>query len=147
QSGLSNGLTSWTAEGWTATPLQRAFTAALPAGSPSSGVVLAGCRGLVLGGFDGSIRIFGPVVGNEMVVTNAHKGEVYLMDVSLDGSTLATKGMRDSVIPEDRVRIWRLPGLEPIAELRHAENIHGIKLSDDGKLLAGFTGPGDMGVW
>jgi WD40 repeat protein len=25
--------------------------------------------------------------------------------------------------------------------------VHGIKLSDDGKLLAGFTGPGDVGVW
>lgn len=60
-----------------------------------------------------------------MVVTNAHKREVYLMDASLDGSTLATKGMRDSVMPEDRVRIWRLPGLKPIAELSHAESVHG----------------------
>src|SRR5205814_139819 len=25
--------------------------------------------------------------------------------------------------------------------------VHGVKLSDDGKLLAGFTGPGDVGVW
>jgi WD40 repeat protein len=97
---------------------------------------------LVLGGYDGSIRIFGPVVGNEIVVTNAHNGEVYLMDASLDGSTLATKGLG-----EGQVRIWRLPHLERIAELPGAQHVHYVKLSDDGKLLAGFTGPGDMGVW
>ena len=37
--------------------------------------------------------------------------------------------------------------MELIAELPRAQNVHGLKLSDDGKLLAGFTGPGDMGVW
>jgi WD40 repeat protein len=142
----SNGVASWTAEGWTATPLQRVFTAALP-GPPRSGAVLSGGRGLVLGGYDGSVRVFGPLVGKDMVVSNAHKAEVYIMDASLDGSTLATKGMRGPVLPEDRIRIWRLPSLEPIAELSHFYNVHGIKLSDDGKLLAGFTGPGDMGVW
>ncbi len=142
----SNGVASWTAEVWTTPPLQRVFTSALP-GPPSSGVVLGGGRGMVLGGYDGSIRIFGPVGGKEMVVSNAHKAAVYLMDASGDGSTLATKGMSGSVMPEDRVRIWRLPSMEPIAELPHAQNVHGIKLSDDGKLLAGFTGPGDLGVW
>jgi WD40 repeat protein len=124
---------------------KRSFTVTLP-GPPISGAVLGGGRGLVLGGDDGSIRISGPIVGNELVVSNAHKGEVYIMDVSLDGSTLATKGKR-ALLPEEQVRIWRLPGLQPIAELSHAYNVHGIKLSDDGKWLAGFTGPGDMGVW
>jgi WD40 repeat protein len=142
----SSGVASWTAEAWSVTPLQRIFTVALP-GPPSSGSVLPGGRGLVLGGYDGSIRVVGPLVGEEIVVTNAHQGEVYLMDASLDGSTLATKGMNGLVLPEDRVRIWWLPSLEPIAELPHFYNVHGIKLSDDGKLLAGFTGPGDMGVW
>ena len=147
QPGRSNGVAlPLTAEVWTATPLQRVFTVALP-GSPSSGAVLGGGRGLVLGGYDGSIRIFGPAVGNEMVVSNAHKAEVYIMDASLDGSTLATKGMKGTVMPEDRVCIWRLPSMELIAELLHAQNVHGFKLSDDGKLLAGFTGPGDVGVW
>ncbi len=140
----SNNVASWAAEVWTATPLQRSFAVALP-GPPSSGAVLGG--GLVLGGDDGSIRIFGPVVGSEMVVSNAHKAAVYLMDASLDGSTLATKGMRGPVNPEDRIRIWRLPRLEPIAELPHAQNVHGFKLSDNGKWLAFFTGPGDVGVW
>jgi WD40 repeat protein len=37
--------------------------------------------------------------------------------------------------------------LEPIAALPRAQNVHGVKLSDDGKLLAFFTGPGDVGVW
>ncbi len=138
----SNEVASLTAEVWTATPLQRIFTVPLPAGPPSSGAVLGGGRGLVLGGFDGSIRIFGPVVGNEMVVSNAHKGEVYITDASLDGSTLATR-----VLEEDRVRIWRLPRLEPIEVLPRAQHVLGVKLSDDGKLLAGFTGPGDVGVW
>jgi WD40 repeat protein len=68
------------------------------------------------------------------------------MDASLDGSTLATKGVILGD-PEDRIRIWRLPHLEPIAELPRAMHVHGFKLSDDGKLLACFTGPGDMGVW
>jgi WD40 repeat protein len=75
-------------------------------------------------------------------VTNAHNREVYLMDASLDGSTLATKGIED-----DHVRIWRLPRLEPIAKLPRAQHVHGVKLSDDGKLLAFFTGPGEVGVW
>jgi WD40 repeat protein len=147
QPALSNGVAFWTAEVWTTTPLQQSFKVALAAGAPSSGVVLAGCRGLVLGGYDGSIRVFNPGVGKEMIVSNAHKAEVYITESSLDGSTLATKGMEDAVNPEDRVRIWRLPRLEPIAELPHAETVHGIKLSNDGKLLAGFTGPGDVGVW
>jgi WD40 repeat protein len=64
------------------------------------------------------------------------------MDASLDGSTLATHGMVDN-----RARIWRLPRLELVAELPRAEHVLGLKLSDDGKLLAFFTGPGDVGVW
>jgi serine/threonine protein kinase/WD40 repeat protein len=140
----TNGGASWTAEVWTMTPLRRNFTVTLP-GQPSSGVVLGGGRGLMLGGYDGSIRAVGPVVGQEMVVTNAHKGEVYIMDASLDGSTLATKEYDFS--ENAQVRIWRLPGLEPIAALPHAQHVHGVKLSDDGKMLAGFTGHGDMGVW
>jgi WD40 repeat protein/serine/threonine protein kinase len=142
---LSNGMASWTGEAWTTTPLQRSFTAALPAGPPSSAVVLAGSRGAVLGGYDGSIRIVGPVVEQEIVLTNAHKGEVYIMDASLDGSTLATKELDYS--ENAQVRIWRLPRLEPIAALPRAQHVHGVKLSDDGKLLAFFTGPGDVGVW
>jgi serine/threonine protein kinase/WD40 repeat protein len=141
----SNGVASWTGEAWTTTPLQRSFTTALPAGPPRSGVVLAGSRGAVLGGLDGSIRVVGPLVGQEIIVTNAHKREVYLMDASMDGSTLATKELDYS--DNAQVRIWRLPRLEPIAALPHAQHVHGIKLSDDGKLLAGFTGPGDVGVW
>jgi WD40 repeat protein len=146
KAGSSNGVASWTAELWSTTPLQRTVTVPLAAGEPSSGVVLAGGRGLVLGGYDGSIRVVGPLVGQEIVVSNAHKGEVYLMDASLDGSTLATKGVLNG-IPEPQVRMWRLPNLHPIAELPHFVDVHGVKLSDDGKLLAGFTGPGDMGVW
>jgi len=142
QKGPSNEVASLTAEIWSAAPLQLAFTAPLPSGPPSSAVVLAGSQGLVLGGYDGSIRVVGPLVGEEIVVTNAHHGEVYLMDASSDGSTLATKG-----IEEDHVSIWRLPRLEPIAELPRADNVHGVKLSDDGTLLAGFTGPGEVGVW
>jgi WD40 repeat protein len=147
KSGESNSAAVLTAEAWTIDPLQGVFSATLPGGPPRSGVALGGGRGVVLGGMDGSIRIFGPVVGNQMVVSNAHKTDVYLMDASMDGSTLATKGMSNSASPENRIRIWRLPRLELIAELPHAENVHGIKLSDDGKWLAGFTGPGDMGVW
>jgi len=142
----TNGVASWAAEAWTASPLRRSFTVALP-GPPSIGAVLGGGGGLALGGYDGSIRIFGPVVGKELVLSNAHPAAVYIMDASLDGSTLATKGMEDPVSPEGKIRIWRLPRLEPVAELPHAENVHGIKLSDDGHWLAGFTGPGDMGVW
>jgi WD40 repeat protein len=142
----SNGVASLAAEVWSTTPLQRIFTVSLHTGLPSSSVVLAGCRGGVLGAFDGSLRVVGPLVGQEVVVTNAHMGEVYRMNASLDGSTLATKGLRKNGMPEESIRIWRLPGLEPIAELPHAQNVHGFKLSDDGKLLAGFTGPGDMGI-
>jgi WD40 repeat protein len=143
QPGWSNGVAlPWTGEIWTTSPLRRTFTASLPAGPPSRAVVLAGCRGAVLGGYDGSIRVVGPGLEAEIVVTNAHHGEVYLMDAALDGSALATKG-----VGEERVRIWRLPHLELIAELPRAQHVHFIKLSDDGKLLAGFTGPGDMGVW
>jgi len=142
QSDSTNSVTVLIAEAWTTTPLHRTFAVDLPAGPPSKGVVLPGGRGLVFGGYDGSIRVVGPVVGQEMVVTNAYTHQIYVMDASLDGSTLATKGEWN-----EPVRIWRLPRLEPIAELPHAQNVHGFKLSDDGKLLAFFTGPGDMGVW
>lgn len=144
---VPNGIPAWTVEGWSLTPLRRVFTATVLGGEPKSGAVLSGGRGIVLGWNDGSIRIVGPIVGQERVVTNAHHSEVYVMDASLDGTTLVTKGMSDITLPEDRVRLWRLPYLEPIAEFHHFYNVHGVKLSDDGKLLAGFTGPGDVGVW
>jgi WD40 repeat protein len=146
QSEGASGEASWTAEVWTRSPLRRIVTAPLPAGAPSSGVVLAGGRGAVLGGYDGSIRVIGPIVGQGIVVTNAHKGNVYIVDASLDGSTLATKAYLDGN-PDTEVLLWRLPQLERIAALPRFQHVHGIKLSDDGKLLAGFTGPGDMGVW
>jgi WD40 repeat protein len=129
-------------EVWTTTPLQRTITVPLPAGPPLKAVILAGSRAAVLGGYDGSVRVVGPGLGTEIVLTNAHNHEVYLLDASLDGSTLATKGLH-----EEQVRIWRLPHLEPIAELPGAQNVHRVKLSDDGKWLAFFTGPGDVGVW
>ena len=88
-------------------------------------------------------RVVGPGLGTEIVLTNAHKHEVFRMDASLDGSTLATRGLSG----DEPVRIWRLPHLEQIAELPHADKVLDIKLSDDGKLLAFFTGPGDVGVW
>ena len=131
------------AEVWSTTPLQRTLTVPPPAGPPSSAVlILAGCRAVVLGGYDGSLRIWRPSLGNEIVVTNAHKGQVDCLDAALDGSTLATKGHS-----EEQIRIWRLPHLERIAELPGAVHVLGVRLSDDGKLLACFTGPGDVGVW
>ncbi len=134
-------------EVWTSTPLQRRFSVPLPGGLPSDTAVLAGCRAVVLGGQDGSLRVIGPLVGEEVLVKKAHKEDVYIVEASLDGSTLATKGIVDSVEPDDQIRIWRLPGLAPIAQLARAEHVHGIKLSDEGQRLVGFTGPGDMGVW
>ncbi|HUS36329.1 MAG TPA: serine/threonine-protein kinase [Verrucomicrobiae bacterium] len=142
----TQGDRSWTAEVWTSSPLQRSFTVPLPGGRPSSGVVLSGGRGLVLGGFDGSLRFFGAIAGEGIVVTNAHKGQVYILDASLDGSTLATKAYLEGM-PDSQVLIWRLPRMELITALPRARDVHGVKLSDDGKLLAFFTGPGDMGVW
>ncbi|MBL9174262.1 MAG: protein kinase [Verrucomicrobiales bacterium] len=137
----SNGVAlSWTASVWSGNPPRAVFDVPLPAGEPPSCALLPDGRALVLGGEDGSLRIAGP--GRELVITNAHDGSVYLMDVSMDGTTLATKGLH-----EDRVLIWRLPGLTPIAELSNAQHIHAIKLSDDGGLLAGMSGPGDLGVW
>jgi serine/threonine protein kinase len=143
----SNNVTSWSAELWSTSPLERTATFALPQGAPSSGVVLGGSRGIVLGGFDGSIRLYSSGSGSQVLVKDAHAAEVYMLDVSMDGSTLASKGLAEAVLPESRVRIWRLPQMEPIAELGHATHVHSIKLSDDGKRLAAFTGPGDMGVW
>lgn len=146
RNGQSNGPPSWKAEVWTTTPLQRAFSVPLPRGLPSSGVVLPAGRGLVLGGADGTIRLSGPIVGQEVVLPRATRGESYIMDASLDGSTLAIKGLLGNS-PDNLVRLFRLPGLELFAELQNFQNVHGLKLSDDGKLLAGFTGPGDIGVW
>ncbi|MCC6233817.1 MAG: protein kinase [Verrucomicrobiales bacterium] len=137
---------TWVAEYWTTRPLQRVFSVPLTAGPPRVGCVLGRQQGVVLGGIDGSLRVLRPPDGQGRLATNAHSGEVYLMDASLDGSTLATKG-NGKYGPEDRICIWRLPDLGLMAELKHAQSVHGIGLSDDGTRLAGFTGPGDMGVW
>jgi serine/threonine protein kinase/WD40 repeat protein len=143
----TNGVEAATADVWTTVPLRRTFSIELPAGMPSSGVVLGDGRGLVVGGYDGSIRILGPTGAIEKTLSNAHPAVVYLVELSRDGSVLATKGMKDISSPEDRVRIWRFPSMELLAELPNAEDMHAIKLSDDGQKLAGFTGQGDMGVW
>ena len=140
--GSNSVAASWMAEVWSTTPMQQTLIVPLPSGPPKSAVVLAGSRAAVLGGFDGTIRVVGPGPGRELVVTNAHRNAVYLLEASLDGSTLASKGYDD-----DQIRIWRLPFLERIAELPRANHIHRVKLSDNGKWLAGFTGPGDLGVW
>ena len=142
-----HGVPSWSAELWSTQPFKRIFNVPLSNGQPSSVVTLGAGRGLVLGGFDGSIRLLSSPTGTQSVVPQAHAAEVYILDVSMDGSTLASKSLSGAVLPEDRVRIWRLPQMEPMAELQHAYNLHVVKLSDDGRRIAGFTGLGDMGVW
>ena len=139
--GMSSNLV---AELWSPVPLKQVST--VPAdgyAGVSSLVLLPGARAAALGGVDGSLRIVGLETGQELLISNAHSKEIYLLDVSFDGSTLATHGWQDG-----RVRFWRLPSLEPMSkELLNSEHIHCVKLAHDGKLLAGFTGPGDMGVW
>jgi WD40 repeat protein len=130
-------------EAWSAVPLKRMITVPADAYWASClAVLLPGARTAVLGCADGSLHLLGPEPGQERVVTNAHAKPVKLLDASLDGSTLVSQGYFDGLL-----RFWRLPGLEPIAELTNAMHIHGIKLSDDGKRVAGFSGSGDMGVW
>ncbi|MCC7375560.1 MAG: protein kinase [Verrucomicrobiales bacterium] len=141
-SATPNGTAARSVEVWTNRPLQRAFEVPLPAGLPHSFAMLSGGRGVVLGGDDGSLRVVGRPDSTEVILPHAHEGEIYLLDASMDGSTLVTKGNGDW-----RVRLWRLPGLQPLAELPWALHIHGLKLSDDGHWLAGFSGPGDLGVW
>lgn len=142
-----NGHVQYKVEIWTAVPLRRAFSSRLARGRPKTLVLLPRCQGLVCGGTDGSVELVGPMFAEPMTFTNVHAGPVYLLDVSMDGSTLASKGLLPDGLPEDQVRLWRLPRFERIAELRNADHVHSIKLSDDGRWLAGFTGPGDMGVW
>ena len=134
--------TPWTAELWTARPLQRKFAFPLPEGEPENLIVLSGCRGLLVGCTNGSLRVVGPDLGSESVRVQAHRHAVYVMDVSMDGSTLVTKGVGD-----DTILLWRLPRLERIAELPRFTHVHDLKLSNDGRWLAAFTGPGDLGVW
>ncbi len=143
----SNRAPVLSAEAWTADPLRKVFSSPVTNGVPRSGVVLRDGRGIILGFMNGSIGFLGPMAGDQAPARDAHQTDVYLMDVSTDGSTLATKGMKNSADPENQIRVWRLPGMTPIAELPDAVNVHGIKLSDDGQWLAAFTGPGDMGLW
>lgn len=139
----TNGVaTVSTCELWSATSLERLFSVPMPPEYRSSGVVLADGRGVVLGGDHGRIRLDRPGMASQVIFTNTQRNEVYRMEVSLDGSTVATK-----IYSSQSIRVWRLPEWKLIATLDQAEHIHFFKLSDDGKRLAGFTGPGDMGVW
>jgi WD40 repeat protein len=102
-------------------------------------VVLPGGRKLALGCRDGSIRLRGPDE-DETVAMHAHPTEVISIDVTLDGATLASLSYKD-------IQLWRLPELRPIGTAFGSAGVLSVKLSEDSKYLAGFTGAGDMLIW
>ena len=127
-------------EVWSAPQLKPAGP--VPAGDLKViGSVLLPARQLVaIAGNDGRFHLRSYTGQNEVVVPT-EKAEFDTYDISNDGSWLAR------VDPDFTLRLRQLPGMKPLGELAHANHIHRVKFSDDGKWLAGFSGPGDMGVW
>jgi len=108
------------------------------------GLLLPGGRTMALGCRDGTVhlRSLGAEKAESMV--QAHRGPIESMAVSLDGSTLATVAIEGGPIG---VRLWRLPQLGLVGETSMGETV-AVKLSEEGKLLAGFTpGTGHACVW
>jgi WD40 repeat protein len=131
------------AELWRTTPLERIGQVSTEDLVVSSGVVLPGGRTLVLASVAGSIHLRSIASEKEVVWTNALQAGIHVMDVSADGSLFAAvSGGLDG-----KLRLWRLPQLEIIQEIPHFKHVHAIRLSDDGRLLAGISGQGDIGIW
>ncbi len=82
----------------------------------------------------GGVTIRHPRTGHELHRFDAHDGEVFDMDLSPDGSLLATVGA------DEMLRLWRLSQDGQAEELllshrAHAERIYGVAFSPDGTEL------------
>ena len=90
---------------------------------------------MALGCRDGTVHLRSLGAVKEESLVQAHRAPIENMAVSLDGSMLATVGIDPESIS---VRLWRLPQLSSAGKTSMGETIVRVKLSDEGKLLAGF---------
>ena len=132
---------------WSSKPLKR--LGAIPTADLAvrEGLLLPGGRTMALACLDGTVHLRRLGAEKEESMVQAHRAPIQNIGMSLDGSTLATvatDGASDSA--DIRLRLWRLPQLSPAGETC-LTTIVTVKPSDEGRLLAGFTGPGDMCVW
>ncbi len=100
----------------------------------------SGGRTFVLGTANDTIHLRAIGDGNDIAKT--HFRNLYKVAISLDGSTLA--GL--CLFPDWRIRVWRLPEMELIAERTDLPDAHHCFLSDDGKSLAILSGRGGITV-
>src|SRR5262249_45887675 len=87
-------------------------------------------KGLVSGGYDGTVRFWDPATGTGRVLSPAHTAPVTGVAVSPDGRVAASRG-RDGV-----VRVWDLAAKKHLSDLPGNRQMNGsVAFSPDGRVL------------
>lgn len=90
-------------------------------------------RWFVLADTEHVIRVHDATGGLRLAELRGHTGRILQLAMNSDGTVLASSG------EDGTVRIWRLPGGEPIGAPIHLDGPTGISLSHAGDLLAAAT--------
>ena len=97
---------------------------------------------LASAGWDGSVRIWDPVVGKQLRVLKGHEGDVFSVSFGKGGTVLGSAGS------DGTVRIWDVESGTQLQVLRGGGRaFHTVRFAPDGKTLAVGGRDGNVRVW
>jgi hypothetical protein len=90
---------------------------------------------------DGTVMLQDVATGRDFATLRGHEGRALCLEFSRDGRWLASGG-------EDKVvRLWPIPGDQPVPFARHEGKVRGMCSSRDGRLLATAGADGAVRLW